>query len=385
MVAAPVVGGIMLALAFWSALPEPDLRPVGLVDQVALFGEEANYPDGPVEIIRFKTPDEAQNALGQGQIQAYYDLPPDYWETGQVIVTYETAPTSDIDGLVTRWIEDKVQAAIPADILIRFQRGATITHQNVGGTQSFALDALRMVELALIFLPVYFVRLGSSFMAEYMFGSIASEAHDRTMEILITSVSPLQLIVGKLLGLLAVGLTQLGTWAGFALLLSAGVGAFFEVNLLRAILGWEHLGLMVSVLLAAYVMDQVLAATLALFRVSGGVGSMMFNTLNWLVGFALIYAIYVVPRNPHTPLAVIASIIPVTASIVLLVRVVVTEVPWWQILLAHLSLWGTIVLSVFWLRWLLKANLVAYATPFNLRQWLKKTLGRQRPEKAPVI
>jgi ABC-2 type transport system permease protein len=348
-----------------------------------LLGEEPDYPAGPVEITRFKTPAEAQTALEQGHIQAYYDLPPDYWETGQVIATYETAPTNDIDNMVTSWIEDKVQAAVPNDILTRFRRGATITHQNVGGTQRFALE--NMIELALVFLPVYFVRLGSSFMAEYMFGSIASEAHDRTMEILITSVSPLQLIIGKLLGVLAVGLTQLGTWAGFALLLSTGVGAFFEVNVLRAILGWEHLGLMVSVLLAAYVMDQVLAATLAMFRVSGGAGSMMFNTLNWVVGFGLIYAIYFVPRNPHAPLAVITSLIPVTASIVLLVRVVVTEVPLWQLTLAHLSLWGTIILSVFWLRWLLQANLVANATPFNLRAWWKKTLRRQRRAKAPLI
>jgi ABC-type Na+ efflux pump permease subunit len=123
MVLAPVVGGLMLALAFWSALPEPDLRPVGVVDQVALLGEEPDYPAGPVEITRFKTPAEAQTALEQGHIQAYYDLPPDYWETGQVIATYETAPTSDIDNMVTGWIENKVQDAVPADILTRFRRG----------------------------------------------------------------------------------------------------------------------------------------------------------------------------------------------------------------------------------------------------------------------
>ena len=373
MLIAPVVGGIILALAIQSALPAPDPRPIGLVDQAALFAEETTFPQEPVEIITFSDAAAAQVALDGGQIQAFYDVQPDYWETGDIKLTYETAPASEIEALFTGLVNQKVRGRVPGDILSRLDRGTTITHQDLSGTQTYSIE--NVIELALVFLPIYFVRLGSSFMAEYMFGSIASESHDRTMEILITSVSPLQLVVGKLVGILAVGLTQLGTWIGLALALAVGGGAFFGMDLLSIILGWEHLGLMFSVLLAAYVMDQVLAATLALFRVSGGAGSMMFNMINWLVGLGLIYAIYFVPRNPHAPLAVAGSIFPITASIVLLIRAVVTEVPWWQIVVAQISLWGTIFASVFWLRWLLKANLVSYAPTFSLRDWLRTQLG----------
>lgn len=369
MLVMPLLGGLILAFAVQNALPENDHRPVGVVDQAELLAG-VKLPAGPVEVIRFTAPAAGQLALDKDQIQAYYTIPADYWATGQVIITYEQPPPPDVDEMIENWVRNQVRNRVEANLLRRLDQGAHITHQDLSGTRSFSLGD--MVMLGLIFLPIYFVRLGSSFVAEYMFGSIAGETYDRTLEILITSVSPLQLILGKLLGILAVGLTQLGAWAGAALLLVAGVGRFFEFDLIGRLLGWEHLGLMMGVLLAAYVMDQILAATLALFRVSGGAGSQLFNTINWVVGFGLIYAIYFVPRNPHTPLAVAASLFPITASIVLLIRVVVTQVPLWQIILAHLSLWGTIFLSVFWLRWLLQKNLVANTTPFKLRSWLKR-------------
>ena len=90
------------------------------------------------------------------------------------------------------------------------------------------------------------------------------------------------------------------------------------------------------------------------------------------MGLGLIYAAYFVPRNPHTPVAIAASLFPLTAPLVLLVRVVVSEVPLWQIGLSQTLLWGSSIAGVFWLRRLLRANLVASAAPFSLRYWLKQ-------------
>jgi len=139
-------------------------------------------------------------------------------------------------------------------------------------------------------------------------------------------------------------------------------------------LTWQHLGLMVNVLLATYLMDQILAAAMGLLRVSGGAGNLLFSTINSVVGISLIYAAYFIPRNPDSLMAVVTSLIPVTAPLVLLIRVVVSDVPTWQIILSQIFLWGTNVLGLFWLRWLLKANLVANSTPFRLRDWLNERL-----------
>jgi ABC-2 type transport system permease protein len=208
-----------------------------------------------------------------------------------------------------------------------------------------------------------------------MFDSIANEANDRTLEIMLTSVSPFQFVSGKLLGLLAVGLTQIGTWAAAILALGLGVTLLLDINFLATLFSWEHLGLMLNILLATYLMDQILAAAMGLLRVSGGAGNLLFSTINGIVGISLIYAAYFVPRNPDTPLAVVASLFPLTSPLVLPIRVVVSQVPPWQIGLSLLFLWGTNLLGVFWLRNLLRANLIANKNPFNMRDWLR---GKRR-------
>ena len=132
-------------------------------------------------------------------------------------------------------------------------------------------------------------------------------------------------------------------------------------------------------LLGAYVLDQILAASAGMMRVSGGAGPQLFNMFNWATGLGLVYAAYFVPRNPDTGLAIAASLFPLTSPIVLLVRVVASEVPIWQQLFSQLCLWLTIIAGLFWLRQLLRRNLVANPPRFNSWHWLKRQWQQVRP------
>ncbi|MCB0226134.1 MAG: ABC transporter permease, partial [Anaerolineae bacterium] len=224
MIALPVVGGIALALILQTLLPPTDPRPIGIIDQAALLSP-ATSPNDPVETIFFDNTAAADQSLADGDIQAYYHISPDYWKSGQVIVTYQTAPTPFIDTMVTTWLAAEVRAKIPPNILARVDTGPTITHQGLTG-ESAAFAENNLLESIIVVVIIYFVRLAGSFTASYMFDSIANESQDRTLEILITTVTPLQLVAGKFLGLLAVGLTQLGMWAGALLMLALGAGYF---------------------------------------------------------------------------------------------------------------------------------------------------------------
>lgn len=370
LITTPIIGGILLAIAIQIVMPPTDPRPVGLVDQAGLLNLAQNRPAGPVDVISFADTQAAARALAQGDIQAYYHLPPAYWATGQVIITYQTAPTEQIDAMITGWISAQVRAKMPPDIGRRLAEGPNIIHHGLADTAS-SFSRTDIIEPVVVYLVLYLVRLAGAFTASYMFDSIAGEAHDRTLEILITSVSPFQFVTGKLLGLLAVGLTQIGMWAGTVLALALGVGFLLNADLLAFLLSWEHLGLMVNVLMATYLMDQILAAAMGLLRVSGGAGNLLFSTVNSVIGISLIYAAYFVPRNPNSTVAVAASLFPLTSPLVLLIRVVVSHVPAWQIMLSLILLWGVNLAGLFWLRQLLKSNLVAGATPIKLGHWLK--------------
>jgi ABC-2 type transport system permease protein len=369
-VVAPLVGGMFLALAIRSALPATDLRPIGVVDQVQLLPDTQASSSRPVEVLFFSSVPAASLALASGEIQAYYHIQTDYWDNGEIVVTYNVAPVEQIDRMFTDWVGSRVRTQVPADILTRLDQGPTISHHGVANESSYAQSDL--IQPIVIFLVLYFVRLASAFTASYMFDSIASEANDRTLEIMITSVSPFQIVTGKLFGLLAVGLTQIGMWAAAILTIAILASLAMQVDLLGFVSSWEHVGLLLTVLLGAYLMDQILAAGMGLLRVSGGAGNLLFSTVNSVIGISLIYAAYFVPRNPDSPLAVAASLFPLTSPLVLMIRVAVSEVPNWQIALSVGLLWGTNLLGLFWLRRLLQVNLVANTSSFGLRQWFRK-------------
>ncbi len=373
MMGAPIVGGIVLVIALHAGMPSLDPRPIGLLDQADLLaGSPA--PTTPVEVKRFDNLAQAAAALAAGEIQAYYHIQPDYWETGEVIASYPVAPHPAIEDMLAGWITGQVRHQVPPEILTRLDNEPHISHRDLAGVQSYSLAD--MSDVIIVYLLIYFMRLGGSFTAEYMFGSIVSEANDRTLEIVLSSVSPLQFLLGKLLGLLAVGLTQLGLWGGVVLALSLGTSALLGFDLTGFLLTWEHLGLMLSVLLGAYLLDQMLAAALGLLKVSGGAGSLFYSGFGYLAGLSLIYAAYFVPRNPDSLLAVAASLFPLTAPLVLLVRVVVSEVPAWQVALSQILLWGSSLALLFWLRRLLRANFFA-STPFELRRWVRQLMTQR--------
>ncbi|MCP4683060.1 MAG: ABC transporter permease, partial [Desulfobacterales bacterium] len=207
----PIIGGLILALAIRAAMPPTDPRPIGVVDQAGLFSDVRTYPQAPAPVRLFAEPEKAAIALSAGDIQAYYDLQPDYWQSGEVILSYDVAPSQMVDRMFSDWVQTQLRSRVPPDILARFDQGPNIVHQNLTGDRAVADNIITPI---IIYLLVYFVRFGSSMTASYMFDSMAREADDRTMEILITTVSPLQFVSGKLLGLMAVGLTQLGMWGG---------------------------------------------------------------------------------------------------------------------------------------------------------------------------
>jgi ABC-2 type transport system permease protein len=239
----------------------------------------------------------------------------------------------------------------------------------------------------LVFVVVYLVQQVNLFASVRVYDSITSEAENHTLEILITSVTPMQFVVGKLSGLMLAGLTQLGIWAGTVLFLAWSSSRILGVSFFANIWGWEHLGLLVSVLLAAHVLNQILAAAFGLLRMSGGLGAQLLSAFGLITTLGMFYILYVIPPNPNTPLAIGLSLFPLTMPIALPVRAVVATVPHWQVILAQVLMWLTNILALLWVRYLVRANLMKYSAAFSLREWVMDWLrqrrwwpGRKRPQ-----
>ena len=165
---------------------------------------------------------------------------------------------------------------------------------------------------------------------QLVLGAVVEEKETRIAEILFSSMRSFPLMMGKLIGVSLVALTQMGIWAlaftGFSLWAAGG-----KIEL-------PHIPPMVFVYFVLYfLMGYFIYAT-----VYAVVGSMVTTTqegsqlampvvLMLVAGF--FFSLNVI-RSPSSPLAFWASIFPFFAPITMVVRIVTETPPLWQILLS---------------------------------------------------
>lgn len=176
------------------------------------------------------------------------------------------------------------------------------------------------------------------YMALVLYGNmvatgVAEEKSSRIMEVMVSTVKPIQLMIGKIFGIGSLGLLQFVIW------ISTGILVATMKNLgisLRSIpigtLVWFALFFVLGYLFYA-----------AIFAAGGAVVSRVeevqqVNTLlmmGLVVGFIIAYMSFL---NPNGSLATVVSIIPFFSPMVMFARVALTNPPWIQIIVSLLLL-----------------------------------------------
>jgi ABC-2 type transport system permease protein len=203
------------------------------------------------------------------------------------------------------------------------------------------------VGAASFFLP--FVLMFMIYMTVLIYGmvvmrSVLQEKTSRVMEVMLSSVSATQMMAGKLLGVGAVGITQLLIWLTSTFVIRMQFGKSLLKNLDLPI----HLFIYLPIF---FLLGYLLYSTMY-----AAVGAMVNSEeeaqqLQWPVMMPLIlcsvFASAVI-RDPNSPLAVWSSFFPLTAPIMMFVRIAasVQGVPSWQIAISIglqlLAIWGMV-------------------------------------------
>jgi ABC-2 type transport system permease protein len=208
----------------------------------------------------------------------------------------------------------------------------------------------------------------------YVMRSVIEEKSSRVVEVLLGSVSPMQLMAGKIIGVGAVGLTQITLWAAMAVLLG-GNGHAFATHLLGDAVRGAHLpGLVLALFPVFFVLGYATYACLyaaigAMVNSDEEASQFQFPvTLPLLL--CIIFATAII-NDPNTPLAFWLSIFPLTSPIIMFVRVSVSTPPAWQIVLSI----AISVLTLYWLVWLsariFRVGILMYGKRPNLREIVK--------------
>jgi ABC-2 type transport system permease protein len=203
---------------------------------------------------------------------------------------------------------------------------------------SFVADFIVPYVFSILFVITIFTTSG------FLLQGVSEEKEGRIIEILLSSISPTQLLAGKILGLGALGLIQVLIWIGAgAALMGAAIALF-------ALAGGAMLKISTVALGVVYfVLGYLLFATL--MAVAGSMGTTQRESQQIASIFSLAAAIPwmtmgVVFANPHSAIAVALSYFPLTAPVMMLLRLGITDVPGSQIAISIALLIAGIVLSL---------------------------------------
>ena len=165
---------------------------------------------------------------------------------------------------------------------------------------------------------------------QLVLGAVIEEKETRIAEILFSSMRSFPLMMGKLIGVSLVALTQMGIWALTFIGLSVwAAGGSIKLPHVAPIV---FLYLLLFFLMGYFIYSTVYAVVGSMVTTTQEGGQVAMPIVLMLVaGFFLSFNII---RNPNSPLAFWASMFPFFAPITMLVRIVTETPPLWQILLS---------------------------------------------------
>ncbi len=333
--------------------------PEDLSDTLIAYGDEAS----------------ARQALDAGDITAYYVVPADYVEQGELVYVYPDFGGFEPKGQpwVMRWtllvnlldgdIEHAQRVWNPMDLKVTSQ--ASEPQREIG------LDAAYWIPYGTGMLLYIVIIMSSSLLRQ----STGNERKDRVQELLLLSISPQQMLTGKMFGLAVVGLLQTLIWGGtgYAMMRLGGQTLNLATNVLPplSVVVWA---------IVFFVLGYAVYASLL-----GGVGAlagpnqMGSSSADFVIIWPLIIPIFfmmILIERPNSTLAVVLSMFPLTAPVAMVTRLATGLVPVWQPLLAAALMAALAFGIVRAVARAFRAQMLLSGQPFNVKQYFAALLGR---------
>lgn len=364
----PLIFLVVFGIIFLTAQDdETDLNEwgkVGYVDNTPISvlapGETPEtYPD---LFVPYENLDTARAALDAGEITAYLELPTVYMLTGRVNLYTEGDTPGNLNDVIEEFLLVNLTAgqdlALPLE---RVQEGADMTVQSA----QTGREATQGGVFAMLLLPVIFAFLlvmASLTSSGFLMNGLVEERTNRVIEILVTSTTPMQLLLGKIIGLGLLGLTQVLVLLGAGYLaLAVGSNLEFlqgvEIPLDMAVMAIVYFILTYFMLAALLAGISVLANSEQESRQISG-----FITIPFMIPYMLLFVFI---TDPNGTLPQVLSFIPFTAPMSVLIRLGLSEVPTWQILVSMAIMLVTTIFLVWGAAKVFRWGLLLYGKRFS--------------------
>ncbi len=330
----PLLLAVSFLAGFIAVAIEYNGDPVGYIDQAGVLADPIPIPeelngDLAVDFIAYDDQAAADRALEAGEIQAYYLLPPDYEETREVQLIYIDDPGENAEDDFFDFLQVNVSAGIPDNVQRIILEDYDVTVRSVDGTREFNDSQILNLLLPVVFgfLFTFVLTSGSG----YLSNAVTEEKENRTIEILSTSMSANQFILGKVLGIVMVIFTQISSWLIFFVAAFFGAKAAFDAEWIDAARIDPKLALMLLlVFIPAFFFFAGIALTISSTVTESSEGQQAVGLISMPVGFSYWFA-YLIISNPNSPFSVGLSLFPFTAPTLMPMRLAFGTVPWSQV------------------------------------------------------
>lgn len=319
--------------------------PIGVVDQSGIV---TDYPDWLTNgaLVEVVDEDTARQRTAANQLEGFFVIAPDYLESGKV--TYIKPEISMITEIVQQGALDELinYNLMGADqqLYLRYTNPVTYRYEYLDPETADTRDqdsaASFLVPYAIMMLFYMLILISSSF----MLNAVGKDKENKTIEILLTSASPMDLFLGKLLGYGAASLLQMLAW-GSAVVLFMNLGGQSFPFLQGVSLSNQIVFLGIPYFILGFLLYGSLMA---------GIGAMApnlreGNSSSFILTLPLIFIFLIINQligEPNSFLSVFLSIFPLTSSVVMMTRLAIGSVPIWQLALSLGVLIATVYLVV---------------------------------------
>jgi ABC-2 type transport system permease protein len=262
------------------------------------------------------------------------------------------------------WTRNAIQLHQP-DQLVRevLKRDVQWSSAPRAGESEVVADEVRMFLAPILHVLILFFAI---FLASQMLmRSIITERSNRVIEILLSSISAKDLMTGKILGLGLVGLTQLAVY----LLVAFGIGKLGGMEMF----GPERMGyFLVYAILGYFFFAAIFAALGSMFETEQE-AQQVAGLLSLIPILPLVFSVYVMTR-PDDMLVRVASVVPPLTPFLMIIRISVSQVPWWEILTTIILLAISTFLIMRWAGSIFRATILHPGRVFRvafISRWLK--------------
>jgi ABC-2 type transport system permease protein len=316
----------------------------------------------------------ARAAVERGEITAFFSIPADYLQRGQVEVyrpDFNPIGGMESSAILTTLLNANLLRDDP-DLRERIMFPYNLTFRYLSETVQPEEDSGWAFMLPYIVTFLFYIFILTS--ASLLLNSVTKEKENRVIEILLTSVKPVQMLTGKITALGLIGLFQTVVWmvSGWLMLRYSGRAALIpsSIQLPASVLIWGVI---------FFILGYAIYASLM-----AGIGALVTNLRESSQATILVVIPLIIPlmlvsaliEKPNSAVSLVLGLFPFTSPVAMMTRLAAAQIPIWQPFLAAILQALTAWLIIRAVAGMFRAQNLLAGQRFDLKVYLRALLGR---------